>query len=241
MRNLSIHRKRQIDYPKEIGKYRKGDLDTHNLQLSEQMKNKKVYFFVKRVIDLTGASIGVLLLSPIFILISLIIKGSDRQAPVFFSQERVGKNGRIFRMYKFRTMVPNAEDQLQQLLEKNEVKGAMFKIKDDPRITTIGKFLRKKSLDELPQLWNVIKGDMSLVGPRPPLTREVKEYSAYDRQRLLVRPGCSGLWQVSRTEDLDFKEMVQLDLEYIANQHLRDDFIIIFKTFFVMIHSKGAF
>ncbi|MDV7712276.1 sugar transferase [Enterococcus casseliflavus] len=203
--------------------------------------SKFVYHFVKRVIDIFGSLIGLLVLSPLFIIVGYKIKKEDSGGPVFFSQERVGKDGKIFRMYKFRSMCIDAEDKLALLLEHNEVEGAMFKMKDDPRVTKIGKFIRKTSIDELPQLWNVLKGNMSLVGPRPPLVREVNEYSEYDKQRLYVKPGCTGLWQVSGRNHVGFDEMVYLDLIYIDRLSLAKDFQIIFRTFFVIIKPNGAF
>lgn len=206
-----------------------------------QVEENNNYFFLKRVIDIIGAAIGVVLLSWLFAIVAILIKIEDSKGPVFFKQVRIGKDGKEFYMYKFRSMVSNAEDLLESLLEQNEVSGAMFKMKDDPRITKIGKFIRKTSIDELPQLWNVLKGDMSLVGPRPPLPREVMEYSTYDKQRLLVTPGCTGLWQISGRNSLSFDEMVDLDLEYIRNQNIINDFKIIFKTVFVLFGSKNAY
>lgn len=144
-------------------------------------------------------------------------------------------------MYKFRSMCSNAEEQLEELLDKNELKGAMFKIKEDPRITEFGKFIRRTSLDELPQLLNVIKGDMSLIGPRPPLQREVAEYTQYDMQRLLVKPGCSGLWQVSGRNDVHFDEMVDFDIDYIQKRGIRYDISLIVKTVKVMMKPDGAY
>lgn len=143
-------------------------------------------------------------------------------------------------MYKFRSMVTDAEERLKDLLQYNEVSGAMFKMKEDPRVTKIGKFIRKTSIDELPQLLNVLKGEMSLVGPRPPLPREVKEYTSYDKQRLLVTPGCTGLWQVTERNNVGFKEMVKLDLEYINKRSLFYDLKIILKTIQIMVKSNGA-
>lgn len=137
-------------------------------------------------------------------------------------------------------MIVDAEERLNDLLKHNEVSGAMFKMKDDPRVTRIGKFIRKTSIDELPQLFNVLKGDMSLVGPRPPLLREVKEYTSYDKQRLLVTPGCTGLWQVTERNNVGFKEMVELDLKYIKRRKLTLDLKIIFKTIVVIFKSNGA-
>jgi lipopolysaccharide/colanic/teichoic acid biosynthesis glycosyltransferase len=199
------------------------------------------YIFLKRCIDLIGAIIGLLLLSPLLIIVSLVIKIQDPNGSVFFKQKRVGIDGNEFYMYKFRSMVTNAEELLDALMHRNDTTGAMFKLKDDPRVTKIGKFIRKTSIDELPQLWNVIKGEMSLVGPRPPLPREVKQYTKYDFQRLLVIPGCTGLWQISGRSNLSFKEMVELDLYYIKHRSILFDIKMILKTFKVMLGSKDAF
>lgn len=144
-------------------------------------------------------------------------------------------------MYKFRSMVSNAEELLESLLDKNEIEGHMFKLKEDPRITRIGKFIRKTSMDELPQLWNVLKGEMSLVGPRPPLVREVEQYSDYHKQRLHVIPGCTGLWQVSGRNNVSFEKMVELDLHYIKNRSIMIDLKIILKTSKVLLGSKDAY
>ncbi len=144
-------------------------------------------------------------------------------------------------MWKFRSMIVNADKMVEQLEEQNEIDGAMFKIKDDPRVTKIGHVIRKYSLDELPQLWNVLKGDMSLVGPRPPLPMEVEDYTDYDKLRLTVIPGCTGLWQVTKRNDADFDEMVELDLEYINNSSLWFDFKILLKTVGVVIHPNSAY
>ena len=161
--------------------------------------------------------------------------------PAFCSQERIGKNEKPFKMWKFRSMVVNADQMIDQLEDQNEINGAMFKIKDDPRITKIGHTIRKYSLDELPQLWNVLIGDMSLVGPRPPLPSEVEEYTDYDKQRLLVMPGCTGLWQVIKRNEADFDEMVWLDIVYINHSGLWEDFKLIIKTIGVVIHPNGAY
>jgi lipopolysaccharide/colanic/teichoic acid biosynthesis glycosyltransferase len=201
----------------------------------------RAYLITKRLIDIIGSSIGIIILSFLFILVAILIKIEDPKGKVFFTQKRVGLNGREFKMYKFRSMVSNAEDKLAELLKYNEVSGAMFKMKDDPRITKVGKFIRKTSIDELPQLFNVIKGDMSLVGPRPPLPREVIEYTSYDKQRLLVRPGCTGLWQVSGRNSLGFKEMVELDLKYIKERNFLYDVKIILRTVLVLFGSEDAY
>ncbi|MEG0256177.1 sugar transferase [Vagococcus sp.] len=179
--------------------------------------------------------------SPLFFIVGICVKLSNLKAPIFFKQERVGKYGERFYMYKFRTMHIDAEEQLEKYLTQNDVQGAMFKMKDDPRVTSIGRILRKLSLDEFPQLWNVLKGDMFLIGPRPPLPREVEEYTPYDKQRLTIMPGCTGLWQVSGRNELSFKEMVELDLHYIKNVSLLLDIKIISKTVLVLLIPKGAY
>ncbi|WP_433751564.1 sugar transferase [Paenibacillus amylolyticus] len=201
----------------------------------------KVYLFMKRMLDLLGSFIGLIILCPLFAVIGLLIKIEAPQGSVFFRQVRVGQNGKEFYMYKFRSMVTNAEDLLEQLIDQNEVNGNMFKMKNDPRITRIGKFIRKTSLDELPQLWNVFRGEMSLVGPRPALPREVKNYTSYDRQRLQMIPGCTGLWQVSGRNSVGFEEMVELDLTYARERSMMVDIKIIFRTFKVLVGSKDAF
>lgn len=206
-----------------------------------RLQKKRVYFFMSRFCDVIFSILGLIILSPLLLVIALLIKWDNPHAPVIFSQDRVGKDGIIFKMFKFRTMVPDAEKHLKELLKYNEVEGAMFKMKNDPRVTPIGAFLRRTSLDELPQLWNVIKGEMSLVGPRPPLIREVEMYTEYDKQRLLVRPGCTGLWQVSGRNELSFEEMVQLDIQFINHLSMKQYFCIIFKTFGVFFRKKGAY
>lgn len=207
----------------------------------ESVNSRKKYLLIKRMVDVFGAVVGIIMLLPIFLITAILIKFEDPKGSIIFKQVRVGKDGNLFYMYKFRSMVTNAEEQLKDLLEYNEVSGAMFKMKNDPRITKIGKIIRKTSIDELPQLWNVLKGEMSLVGPRPPLPREVDEYTEYDKQRLLVTPGCTGLWQASARNSVGFEEMVELDLEYIKNRSILLDIKIIFKTLLVMFGSKDAF
>jgi len=207
----------------------------------ENINQKRSYIFMKRLIDIVGSFCGIIILLPVFIIVAICIKLEDPKGPVFFKQMRIGKDEKDFGMYKFRSMVTDAEEKLQDLLQHNEVSGAMFKMKDDPRVTKIGKFIRKTSIDELPQLINVLKGEMSLVGPRPPLLREVKTYTAYDKQRLKVIPGCTGLWQVSGRSNIGFREMVELDLYYIQYRSILFDFKIILKTVFVLFGSKDAF
>lgn len=205
------------------------------------VNDKKSYLIAKRTMDIIGAMIGLISLSWLFLIVAVLIKLEDPKGPVFFKQIRVGKDGKQFYMYKFRSMVTDAEKRLKELLKYNEVSGAMFKMKNDPRVTKVGRFIRKTSIDELPQLWNVLKGDMSLVGPRPPLPREVEQYTEYDKQRLLVTPGCTGLWQISGRSNVGFEEMVELDLKYIRERSLLYDIKIIFKTIKIMIKPNSAY
>ncbi len=210
--------------------------------LNQDKINAQVgYLFIKRIFDIVASFAALLILSPLFLVIAILIKLEDPQGPVFYSQIRVGRNGKKFRMYKFRSTCVDADKKLKDLLAKNEVEGAMFKMKDDPRITRVGKWIRKTSVDELPQLWNVLHGDMALVGPRPPLPRETATYSEYDKQRLYVQPGCTGLWQVSGRNDVGFHEMVALDIQYIKTRNLWVDIKIMFKTVGIMIHPNGAY
>jgi len=207
----------------------------------ERSSSKRAYLIAKRSIDIIGAAVGIFVLLPVFIGVSIIIKLEDPNGPIFFHQKRVGKHGVPFRMYKFRSMVSNAEELLEDLLSQNEIEGAMFKMKHDPRVTRIGRFIRKTSIDELPQLVNVLMGDMSLVGPRPPLPREVAEYTAYDKRRLTVVPGCTGLWQVSGRSKLTFYQMVELDLQYIKERSVWMDFKIMLRTVLLLFGSKNSY
>ena len=199
------------------------------------------YIFTKRCFDFIASLTGIAFLSGLFVIIALLIKLDDPHGKVFYSQTRLGKDGQKFEMWKFRSMISGADKMVDQLIQKNDVEGAMFKIKDDPRVTRVGRFIRKYSLDELPQLYNVLRGDMSLVGPRPPLPREVATYTNYDRQRLLVIPGVTGLWQVSGRNELSFSEMVTLDISYINHACISQDLKILLKTVLVVIHPSGAY
>ncbi len=194
----------------------------------------------KRVIDLAGAFFCLLLGWPLFLVIAIAIK-IDSRGPVFFKQERVGENHRRFWIYKFRTMVSDAERQLEALRELNEADGPLFKIRDDPRVTRVGRFLRRTSLDELPQLINVVKGEMSLVGPRPPIPAEVEQYQAWHEKRLSVPPGMTGLWQVSGRSELTFDEMVLLDLYYIEHWSPWLDLLIMLRTIPKVLAFDGAY
>ncbi|WP_455386882.1 sugar transferase [Lactiplantibacillus pentosus] len=199
------------------------------------------YRLIKRLFDVCASFTALVLLSPMFLVVAIAIKAEDSQGKVFYSQIRVGKGGKRFKMYKFRSMVSNADELLKTLISENDVDGAMFKMKLDPRVTKVGSFIRKYSIDELPQLVNVLKGNMSLVGPRPPLEREVKEYTDYDKQRLYVKPGCTGLWQATVRNSVGFDEMVRLDLIYVQKRNLKFDLWIIFRTVKIMFRPNGAY
>ncbi len=205
-----------------------------------KVQSRYFYIFTKRILDIIFSLIGLIVLSPVFLIVSIWIKLCDN-GPVFYVQERVGLNGKRFNIYKFRSMYVNADLLLEKLKQKNEVQGPMFKIKCDPRVTSVGKFIRRTSIDELPQLVNVLKGDMSLVGPRPPLPSEVAQYSEYDLQRLWVIPGCTGLWQATERNNVGFDEMVNLDLEYVEKSSIFFDARIVLMTIFVMINPNSAY
>lgn len=196
--------------------------------------------FLKRASDLIFSSILIVLLSPLLLLIAVLIKTSS-PGRVLFVQKRVGERAIEFDMYKFRSMIEGAEEVLDEIADRNEAEGLIFKIRDDPRITWIGRFLRKWSLDELPQIFNVLKGEMSLVGPRPPLPREVEKYNSWHRKRLNVAPGITGIWQVSGRSELSFEQMVKLDLFYIESWSLWLDIKILLKTIPVVLFTKGAY
>lgn len=206
----------------------------------KRIEKRKIYYFLKRIFDILLSAVGLIIGSVIFLLVTIAIKKEDN-GPVIYKQRRIGKDGKEFNMYKFRSMCVDADEKLAALKEQNEVEGAMFKIKDDPRITKVGKFIRKTSIDELPQLYNVLRGDMSIVGPRPPLPSEVAEYTEYDMQRLWVIPGCTGLWQATVRNTVGFDEMVQLDLEYIQKSGLWYDLYIILLTVKMLVSPKGAY
>lgn len=199
-----------------------------------------INLFLKRLVDIVLSSIGILLCLPLLAITAVMIK-IDSRGPIIFKQERIGKNGVPFSIYKFRSMVANAEQLKEKLKDHNEADGPVFKIKKDPRITRLGHILRKYSIDELPQLFNVLRGDMSLIGPRPPLPTEVEQYTDIHWRRLDVRPGISGLWQVSGRSDISFEEWVNLDIYYIENWNIALDIKIFLRTIPVVLFGKGAY
>lgn len=216
----------------------KNDESFVNIPIDTFSKNRS-YFFIKRIIDIIGSLFGIIILSPIMILVSAAIR-IESKGPIIFSQERVGKNGKLFKMLKFRSMVQNAEQLLDKLKDKNEMSGPMFKMKDDPRITKVGRFIRKTSIDELPQLFNVLKGDMSLVGPRPNLPREVDKFNSYQKQKLIAKPGLTCYWQVMGRNEIDFEDWMKLDIKYVKERNTWVDIKLIFKTFFVLFGDENA-
>lgn len=197
-------------------------------------------FLMKRIFDILFSLWFLILFSPVYIATIILIKW-ESPGPAFYFQTRVGKWGKLFKMIKFRSMVINADSMKDKLLSQNITGGITFKIKDDPRVTKVGKFIRKFSIDELPQFVNVLMGDMSIVGPRPPVPREVKEYELEDRERLDVIPGITCIWQVSGRSNIDFKGQVKLDVQYIQSQSFLGDLKILVKTVPAVLFSKGAY
>lgn len=208
--------------------------------LKINLQSKPVYRFFKRTFDIVASLLGMILLFPVLLAVGLIIKISDK-GPIFFAQNRTGKDGKVFKMYKFRSMYVDAEKRRHELLDKNEADGPLFKIAKDPRVTKIGAFIRKTSIDELPQLFNCFIGNMSIVGPRPLVTYEQEQCTEYQAQRLLVKPGITCFWQVSGRSDLNFDELIELDLKYIKERSFLTDIKLIFRTFSAVFKSKGAY
>ena len=203
-------------------------------------RDTRFYLFAKRTLDIVLSSVALVMLLPFMAVVSLIIFLDDPSGGPIFVQERVGKNGKRFKFLKFRSMVVDAEAHLEELKDLNEMDGPVFKIKGDPRITRFGRFIRRSSIDELPQLINIIKGDMSLVGPRPPLPREVVQYGPYEMQRLMVKPGLTCYWQARGRNVIGFRQWMELDMEYVYHHSLWIDISLLLQTVRSVITGKGA-
>ena len=235
------------NYTRDLNELLKNQTDRMSNQ-THSIRKMKVWYatvrvstILKRFFDITISLAGLVLLMPLFVLVAVLIKLTS-PGPIFFVQYRVGRYGRHFRFFKFRSMYVDAEKRKKALLASNQSgDGVIFKMKNDPRITPIGKILRKTSFDEMPQLVNVLCGDMSLVGPRPPLPSEVAQYTLEDRKRLNVKPGLTCLWQIQGRSDIPFKKQVKLDLEYIQSSTLRQDLLILLKTIPAIISGRGAY
>ena len=214
-------------------------MEKANIDDSVMEKDSTLYGISKRFIDIVASLAGIICLSPIFLIVSILIK-KESKGPIIFSQDRIGKDNKTFKMYKFRSMVQNAEELKEKLQEQNEMSGPMFKMKEDPRVTKIGKFIRKTSIDELPQLINVLKGDMSLVGPRPSLPKEVEQFEDWMMERLNVKPGLTCYWQVSGRNNIDFEDWMKLDIKYVRERNTLTDIKLIFKTIGVLFGDDNA-
>ena len=238
---LSVQTDKKLPIENNIIKF-----DDNNKVLEQKEKktfNEITYSFLKRTVDITASATALLLLSPVFLVTSLAIR-KDSDGPAMFTQKRIGKDGKLFEIYKFRTMVPDADKKLFEMLEKDEKAREEYKLnkklKNDPRITKLGNFLRKTSIDELPQLLNVLKGDMSLVGPRPYLPREKDDMGAYYNTIIESKPGITGLWQVSGSSNTTFEDRLEFDKEYTENKGFFYDMGLLTKTVGVVIHKDGA-
>lgn len=238
---LSVETDRKLPIENNIIKF-----DDNNKVLEQKEKktfNEITYSFLKRTVDITASATALLLLSPVFLVTSLAIR-KDSDGPAMFTQKRIGKDGKLFEIYKFRTMVPDADKKLFKMLEKDEKAREEYKInkklKNDPRITKVGNFLRKTSIDELPQLINVLKGDMSLVGPRPYLPREIKDMGEYYDTIIESKPGITGLWQVSGRSNTTFEQRLEFDKEYSENKGFLYDMELLTKTVGVVVKKNGA-
>lgn len=218
------------------------DEDVISIELENlQIRNSIFYLFTKRAIDFIGALVGLILLSPIMVIVAIAIKLEDPKGNIIFGHMRVGKDGKMFQCLKFRSMFSNAEEMKKNFTEEQKREYAeTFKLKDDPRITKVGKFIRKTSLDELPQLFNILKGDMTIVGPRPIVTDELDFYGEYEDYYKAVKPGLTGLWQVSGRSDTTYDERVALDMEYVTTRNTFKDLYIIFMTAVKVLKREGA-
>lgn len=214
--------------------------ESDSVSKKTRVKKRTAYRFFKRLFDIILSALGLIILAIPFLILSIIIFIDSPGASPIYTQVRVGKNGRTFKFYKFRSMIPNAEKKLDELLNKNEMEGPVFKMKDDPRITRVGRFIRKSSIDELPQLYNVLKGNMSLVGPRPPLMREVSQYTDEQMLRVSIKPGITCYWQIQpKRNSLSFDEWLALDMKYIEERSFLTDVKILFKTVGAVFGMEG--
>lgn len=214
--------------------------ESDSVSKKTRVKKRTAYRFFKRLFDIILSALGLIILAIPFLILSIIIFIDSPGASPIYTQVRVGKNGRAFKFYKFRSMIPNAEKKLDELLNKNEMEGPVFKMKDDPRITRVGRFIRKSSIDELPQLYNVLKGNMSLVGPRPPLMREVSQYTDEQMLRVSIKPGITCYWQIQpKRNSLSFDEWLALDMKYIEERSFFTDVKILFKTVGAVFGMEG--
>ena len=212
-----------------------------SIDREKTLRSHRRYWVLRRAQDIVFSLLALILLAPLALLISLAIVLDSPGDGAIFRQRRVGRDGKLFWLYKFRTMCPDAEEQLNELLSQNQMDGPVFKMKDDPRITKVGKFIRKTSIDELPQFINVLKGDMSLVGTRPPTVGEFKQYKGHHKRRLSMKPGITGMWQAyGRNSVMDFDEVVKMDLEYIDNWSILLDIKILFKTVATVFTNHGT-
>lgn len=201
--------------------------------------DKPVYEAVKRIFDVLFSLLALVVLSPVFLVTAIAVRRDGGKA--LYKQIRIGKGNKPFYMYKFRSMCPNAENMQDELMKYNEMDGPVFKIKDDPRITKVGRFIRKYSIDELPQLVNILKGDMSIVGPRPPLPKEVAQYTSYQSQRLLVTPGLTCFWQAYGRSNLSFEDWMDMDMKYIKRRSILLDISLILRTINAVLFKRGAY
>ena len=214
------------------------NISGNNIVVNESI----IYMFVKRFIDILGSIVGIILLSPLFLIVAIAIKVEDPKGKIIFGHKRVGKNGKLFPCLKFRSMFADAEEMKKHFTPAQKKEYAeTFKLKDDPRITKVGKFIRKTSLDELPQLFNILRGDMTIVGPRPIVSDELKYYGEYDKYYMAVKPGLTGLWQVSGRSDTSYDERVELDMEYITTRTTVKDIYIMIMTVFKVIKREGSY
>lgn len=229
-------------YITEVAEYTDSLKEDKRIKINrkEVLHSKRGYWILRRTQDIVFSGLALIILSPLMLLIAVAIYIDDPHGSPIFTQIRCGRNGELFRFYKFRSMCVDAEEKLSELLENNEMDGPAFKMKDDPRITRIGRIIRKTSLDELPQLWNIFKGDMSIVGPRPALPREVELYDDYQRQRMYVQPGLTCYWQIQpRRNDISFEDWMSLDIKYIQERNFWVDWKIIFMTVGSVLRGEG--